>query len=199
MLVAVVTTNLVSTEVIQENAEIALAVAAEPFLGQLGFLLISVTALFSTGSALNATLFSSSRLSGMLIENDLLPSKLRGSNGGEQVRPLLILGVLTALLSGLGSLDAISSFASLSFITIFGGFSLLAFLERTSFVTALLPAVGCLGAIATIAGLLYNLITTEPEVFVAVLATAVVVVAAELLYFERSSILAETHDLEQRL
>jgi len=35
----------------------ALAVAAEPFLGQTGFLLISLGALFSIASALNATLF----------------------------------------------------------------------------------------------------------------------------------------------
>ena len=199
VIVAVVTTNLVSTQVIQQNSETALAVAAEPFLGQIGFLLISVAALFSTGSALNATLFSASRLSRMLVANDLLPSELRGGDEDEPVRPLLVLGVLTALLSVFGSLNAISSFASLSFITIFGGFSLLAFRERSSFVTALLPAVGCLGAIGAIVGLLYHLATAEPEVFVTVLGIAAVVIATELLYFERTPLLAEARDVKQRL
>ncbi|WP_332900317.1 APC family permease [Haladaptatus sp. CMSO5] len=199
VIVAVVTTNLVSTQVIQQNSETALAVAAEPFLGQFGFLLISVAALFSTGSALNATLFSASRLSKMLVADDLLPNELHGSNSDEPVRPLLVLGVLTALLSSLGSLNAISSFASLSFISIFGGLSLLAFLERESFVTALLPAIGCLGASGAIVGLLYHLATAEPAVFVTVLAIAVAVITTELLYFERSSILAEARDLEHRL
>ena len=199
VVVAVVTTNLVSTAVIQRNAETALAVAAEPFLGQFGFALISIAALFSTGSALNATLFSASRLSRMLVADDLLPSQLRGRNEDEPIRPLLVLGVLTALLSGFGGLDGISSFASLSFITIFGGFSLLAFFERTSIVSALIPAIGFLGAIATIAGLLYNLVTTEPDVFVAVVGISVAVVATELLYFDRKPILAEARDLEHRL
>jgi hypothetical protein len=119
--------------------------------------------------------------------------------GVEPVRPLLVLGVLTALLAGLGSLDAISSFASLSFITIFGGLSLLAFLERESVMTALFPAIGALGAIAAVAGLLYHLVTTEPEVFVTVLAIAAVVIGVELLYFERTAILAEARDVEHRL
>ncbi|EMA50650.1 APC family permease [Halococcus salifodinae] len=198
VIVAVVTTNLVSTEVIQRNAETALAVAAEPFLGQFGFVLISIAALFSTGSALNATLFSASRLTRMLVADDLLPSQLRGVDD-DPTRPLLVLGVLTALLSGLGGLDGISSFASLSFITIFGGFSLLAFLERTSFVSALIPAIGCLGAIATIVGLLYNLVTTEPEVFVAVVGISIAAVAMELLYFDREPILAEARNVKQRL
>lgn len=134
----------------------------------------------------------------MLVADDLLPSQLRGVDD-DPTRPLLVLGVLTALLSGLGGLDGISSFASLSFITIFGGFSLLAFLERTSFVSALIPAIGCLGAIATIVGLLYNLVTTEPEVFVAVVGISIAAVAMELLYFDREPILAEARNVKQRL
>lgn len=47
---------------IKENPETALAIAAKPFLGQLGFILIAIAAVISTASALNATLFSASRL-----------------------------------------------------------------------------------------------------------------------------------------
>ena len=41
----------------------ALAVAAEPVLGQLGFWLMTVTALFATAGATNAGLFSATGLS----------------------------------------------------------------------------------------------------------------------------------------
>nr|WP_246998348.1 APC family permease [Halosolutus gelatinilyticus] len=198
VLVAVVTTNLVDAGTIQQQSETTLAVAAEPVFGAIGFLLISIAALFSTASALNATLFSSSRLSRMLVADDLLPTRFQGGTD-EPVRPLLILGALTALFSVFGSLNAISSFASLSFVTIFGGFSLLAFRERTSPLTAVLPAVGCLGAIATIVGLLYYLYTSEPTVFVTVIALSVVVVGIELLYFERKPIVTDVEGVERQI
>lgn len=66
VLVAVVTTNLVSLSTLKAHPETALAIAARPFFGQLGFALIAVAAVISTGSALNATLFSASRLSAQI-------------------------------------------------------------------------------------------------------------------------------------
>lgn len=198
VIVAVVTTNLVSAQTIQQQSETALAIAAKPFLGAIGFFLISIAALFSTGSALNATLFSASRLSQMLIADDLLPSRLR-SGGAEPIRPLLALGALSALLGIFGSLTVISSFASLAFVTIFDGFSLLAFRERSSPATAVLPAVGFLGAGATIVGLLYYLFANQPNVFVTVIALVVAVVAVEVLYFERTPILTEVSEVERQL
>jgi len=66
VLVAIVTTNLVSLSTLRANPETALAIAAKPFFGQFGFTLIAVAAVISTGSALNATLFSASRLSAQI-------------------------------------------------------------------------------------------------------------------------------------
>ncbi|MFC6723014.1 APC family permease [Halobium palmae] len=197
IVVAVVTTNLVDAQTIQQNAETSLAIAARPFLGSAGFLLISVAALFSTGSALNATLFSAARLSKKLVSNDFLPCELT-SEGDEPVRPLLVLGVLTAGLSVLGSLNAISSFASLAFITLFGAMSFLAFRHRGGALpTTVIPAIGALGAAATIVALIYHLATTEPDVFGTVLVLVVAVIGIELLYFEREPILAEITDVER--
>jgi amino acid transporter len=199
MLVAVVTTNLVAPSTIQQHAETSLAIAAQPFLGSFGFLLISVAALFSTASALNATLFSAARLSTKLVTNDFLPCEL-STSGPEPVRPILLLGVLTGLLSVLGSLNAISSFASLAFIILFGGMSYLAFGQRSSSLTStIIPAVGSVGAAATVIALTYHLITSEPTVFVTVLVLTIIVVGAELLYFEREPLLAELERMEEAL
>ncbi|MFB6137072.1 MAG: APC family permease [Halobacteriaceae archaeon] len=68
VLVAVVTTNLVPLETLRAHPETALAVAARPFLGETGFVLISVAAVLSTASALNATLFSAARLSAQVAD-----------------------------------------------------------------------------------------------------------------------------------
>ncbi|WP_318567009.1 APC family permease [Salinigranum marinum] len=185
VLVAIPTTNLLTPAAIQQHSETALAIAAEPFLGRIGFVLISVAALFSTGSALNATLFSASRLSKQMIAENLLPQQLERDDGDEPVRALLLLGVLTGGLVTVGSLNAISSFASLSFITIFGAISALALRERSGWRTAVVPAIGSVGAVGTTVALLWHLYDTEPGVFVTVLVLVVAVAGVELLYFER--------------
>ena len=196
VLVAVVTTNLVSAAAIEAHAETALAIAARPFLGSVGFVLISVAALFSTASALNATLFSAARLSRTLVVVEFLPTQLTGE-GDEPVRALVVLGGLTAGLSVFGSLNAISSFASLSFVTLFGAMSYLAFGQReAALATAVVPAVGCLGAAATVVALVYNLATTEPGVLAVVVALTLAVVGVELLYFEREPLREELRELE---
>ena len=193
------TTNLVSPSVIQQNAETSLAIAARPLLGSAGFLLISVAALFSTGSALNATLFSAARLSKKLVSHDFLPCELT-SEGDEPIRPLLVLGGLTAGLSVLGSLSAISSFASLAFITLFGAMSYLAFRQLgDDLATIAVPAVGALGAVATVVALTYHLATTEPHVFGTVLVLVIAVIGVELLYLEREPILEEVQNLEEEV
>lgn len=199
VVVAIVTTNLVAPAVIKAHAETSLAVAARPFLGSLGFGLISIAALFSTGSAINATLFSSSRLSKELASDGFLPDGISRGDG-EPVRSLIVLGTLTALFTFFGSLDAISSFASLAFITIFGLVSYLAFLERGSALkTWLIPAVGALGAVGTVVALLWHLYTAEPHVFGLVAVIAVSVIGIEVLYFEREPIVNTAEEIEREV
>lgn len=196
VLVGVVTTNLLSATVIQRQADTALAIAAEPFFGVAGFVVISLAALFSTASALNATLFSAARLSKTMVEDDLLPSRL-SVDDGEPTRPLLVLGVLTAALTTLGTLNAISSFASLSFITIFGATSALAVTQRDSVKTALVPVIGVVGSMAAAIALLYHLFTSEFPTFVLVVLLVIGVIAVEVLYFERDLIEEEFEHVER--
>jgi amino acid transporter len=54
----------------QDNA---LAVAAQPFLGNFGFLLISIGALFSISSALNATLYGGANTAYSFAKEGELP------------------------------------------------------------------------------------------------------------------------------
>ncbi|WP_323171152.1 APC family permease [Natrialba sp. PRR66] len=197
VLVALVTTSLLSPSTIQKNPETALAVAANPFFGSVGFGLISIAALFSTASALNATLFSTSRLMRQLATDSLLPTQLE-SRGREPIRELIVLGALTAVLASFGSLNAISSFASLTFITLFGLVSFLAYTERSSAVhSALVPAIGTLGSGGAIVALGWHLATTEFGTFVVVLLLTVLVIVIELQYFERTPIRRELETLEK--
>ncbi|WP_435120051.1 APC family permease [Halolamina sp. C58] len=189
VLVAVVTTGLLQPGTIAANPEIALAIAAEPFMGRIGFVLISLAALFSTGSAINATLFSAAHFATGMLEDDLLPDRIGDEDAdGVPTRTLVVLGVITAAFTAYGSLQGITSFASLAFISVFGSMSLLAFRHRTGVRTGVLPAIGVLGAVLFFPSLVYHLAVMEPEVFGVVIVVAAVVLGLEALYFKRETI-----------
>src|SRR5260370_910957 len=70
-----VTANFSDSES-QRAKDYALAEAAKPFLGQFGFRLIAIAALFSTASAINATLFGSANGCYMIARHGDLPAGL---------------------------------------------------------------------------------------------------------------------------
>lgn len=187
VIVALTTVSLVPLEVIQEDPERALAVAADPVLPY-GFIIISLAALFSTGSAINATLFSSGYFAKQMLADGLLPDRVGGAKAeGLPMRTLCVLGVITAALAAYGSLNAITSFASLTFILVFGVVDFLAFQQRDrAEVNALVPALGLVGSSGFFVLMSWHLFQAERGTFYVVLGLAVAIVAVELLYFERT-------------
>lgn len=189
---AVVTTSLLDASTISQHAETALAIAAEPFLGQVGFILISAAALFSTGSAINATLFSTARFTDRLAANDLIPDQLSEESDDEPIRELLTVGLLAAAFTAVGSLQGITSFASLTFIVIMGGMNYLAIANRRETdISSLIPSLGFIGTMITIPLLLWHLYSKEFGVFLTAVGIAMAVIIVEVLYFEREWIIAE--------
>jgi amino acid transporter len=90
----------------------ALAEAAKPFLGDFGFRLIAIGALFSTASAINATLFGAANVSYMIARDGELPRvfswKLRkDASGGLFITAgLVILFILFFDLSGIAMMGS---------------------------------------------------------------------------------------------
>ncbi|WP_323674941.1 APC family permease [Halorubellus sp. PRR65] len=202
VLVAVVTTNLVP-QALEQHPHTALVDAARTMVspwgvGGLAAVVVSASALFSTGSAINATLFSSAHFAKGLLSADLLPDQVGDAAAeGLPTRTVLVLGAITAALAAWGSLDAITSFASLAFILVFGGVSALAFAQRDrDAVDPVLPAVGAVGAFAFFPLMFLHLYAAQRETFWLVLAVAGVVIAVELLYFERDVVEREAEHVE---
>ncbi len=93
----------------QDNA---LAVAAQPFLGNFGFLLISIGALFSISSALNATLYGGANTAYSFAKEGELPKFFERKEWFGTTEGLYItagLGMLFALLFDIGGVAAITS------------------------------------------------------------------------------------------
>ncbi|WP_276270549.1 APC family permease [Haloarcula litorea] len=199
-LVAVVTTSLAPQEVIAQHPETALAVAARPFIpGDWGFVAISIAALFSTGSAINGTLFSSAHFGKGMLSDDLLPDRIGdGDADGVPERTIVVLGVLAAAFTAYGSLQGITSFGSLAFIAVFGAMSYVGWTQRDAEeINGLVPAFGVVGSAAFFPILLYHLFIHQRNTFFTVLLIAAAVLAIELLYFKRESVLEGVQTVEK--
>ena len=128
ILVSVVAVGNLSSEAINKYKEYALAVAAKPFLGQAGFLLIGLGAILSTSSAINATMFGTARLGKAMAQDKDLPRafSLRERTRDVPWASLCIITALTLVFVNLGDLTIISSFASAMFLLIFASINLAA-------------------------------------------------------------------------
>lgn len=195
VLVALTTVSLLDLSEIAVAPEVSLLYAGIQFMGPIGALVIGLSALFSTASAVNATLFSSAQFSNSLIDMGVLPERFAsdggdGGDGGIPKTVVVVIGVLSAAFAVLGGLMSITSFASLAFIATFGAMSYLAWSHRDEIdgMIAPIPLVGGIGCGLFFPLLLYNLYLVSPGTFYLVLLIGVLVIGSELLYFEREPI-----------
>jgi amino acid transporter len=101
-----------SIEQLIKAKENALAIAAKPFLGSAGFLLISIGALFSISSALNATLYGGANIAYSLAKDGELPDVFERKIWFGSVEGLYItaaLGIIFALLFRMNGIAFITS------------------------------------------------------------------------------------------
>jgi amino acid transporter len=97
----------------------ALAVAAQPSLGEAGYWLMAVTALFATAGATNAGLYPAAGLSERLAETGQFPPLMARRFGGRVSAGLLFEAIACVLLAVLFDLDAIASIGSAVALLIF--------------------------------------------------------------------------------
>jgi amino acid transporter len=97
----------------------ALAVAAQPALGQAGYWLMSVTALFATAGATNAGLYPAPGLSERLAQTGLFPPLMARKFGGRLSAGLAFQAVACLVLALVFKLDAIASIGSAVALLIF--------------------------------------------------------------------------------
>ena len=126
IIIAAVTVGSLPFEQIAEAEEYVLAEAAKPMLGAMGFTIITIAALISTFSAINASLYGGSRVSYEIAEDDELPHHL-ASNFWNQPVGLLITAGATLLLANLLNLESISTAGSVGFLSIFAIVNYVAF------------------------------------------------------------------------
>jgi len=98
----------------------ALAAAAKPFLGSVGFGVMAVAALFSTASAINATLYGGANVSYVLAKNRQLPPQFNRRTWHGSQEGLLITAALVLVFANLFELGGIAMLGSAAFLIIYG-------------------------------------------------------------------------------
>ncbi len=115
--------NLPLSDIIKAK-DYALAEAAKPFLGLVGFKIIAIAALLSTSSAINATLYGGANVSYMIAKDGELPGLFdrkiwhRGREG------LFITAGLVIVFANVFDLSKIAMLGSAAFLIIYGGVNL---------------------------------------------------------------------------
>jgi amino acid transporter len=118
VLIALVVVGSLTPDKIAVTQDFALAEAARPSLGQLGFTLVGITAVLATLSAINSTLYGAARLSYSIATEGELPRNFERKVWNQPVGLLITSGAALAL-SNIADLSSISMMASASFLIIF--------------------------------------------------------------------------------
>lgn len=116
---------LVPDRLLVEQKEVAFAVVGSEALGAFGLWAATVAAVFSTGSAINATLFSTARLVRDVSGAAELPAALGRERGGLPVTAIVGLALLGAGFSLLPGIVEVVAFGSLTFLLVFALVNLL--------------------------------------------------------------------------
>jgi amino acid transporter len=102
-----------------ESGGTALAVAAQPVLGQAGYVLMTITALFATTGATNAGLYPATGLSDHLVKTGQFPPLMSRRIGGHASLGLLVVAIPTIVLAVAFDLNAIASIGSAVALVVF--------------------------------------------------------------------------------
>ncbi len=119
LVVSVTVTGNLSNAEIERAKDYALAEAAKPFLGELGFRLIAIAALFSTASAINATLFGSANVCYMIARDGELPAPLSRTVWDQATGGLLLTAALVVMVMLCFDLSGIAMMGSAAFLLVY--------------------------------------------------------------------------------
>lgn len=104
---------------IEKAKDYALAAAAKPFLGTIGFKIMALAALISTFSAINASLYGGANVSYLLAKNGRLPFFFEIKIWNKGTEGLFIASGLVILLANFLPLEGIGMLASTSLLIIY--------------------------------------------------------------------------------
>jgi amino acid transporter len=163
--------------------EYALAVAIEPSMGNAGRIIVSITALLATASAINATMFGASRMMAEMATEHEMPRAFSFRN--RETVPwiaVVVLAVLTVIFTSFGGLELIASFSSFTFLLVSLAVNIANYRLRHK--TGANPYYVILGSILllfTLGTLVYYLAIHSPENLIWIISVYTVLIFLEIM------------------
>lgn len=183
ILVSIGVVTNVPLDTLKGLGDSALAVAARPSLGSTGFNLVAVTALLSTASAVNATLFGATNISYQIAKNGGLPAPFDRKVWGRDVEGLFITSGLVMFFVLVFPLRAVASMGSAGFLLIYTAVNIGHLRIRSQTGARAWPVVAsALACMVLFVVLVRDMITAAPASAIALVATLVVSILFEVLY-----------------
>ncbi len=174
--------------------EYALAVAAGPALGEAGPILVDIAALLATGSAINATILGASRMLGEMATSGRVPAAF--AHRSVQSVPwvaVVVITILGAAFTALGTLEIIASFSSLTFLLVSMAVCVANLrLRKQTRSQAWIVVLGLLLMGVTVGLLLHHMWIARPHTLLAVGALFAAIAAGELMFFRHRQALSGT-------
>ena len=118
IIIAAITVGSLEFSQIATAQDYVLAEAAKPMLVKVGFTVITIAALISTFSAINASLYGGSRVNYEIADDDELPKQFTSKLWNQPIG-LFITAVATLVLVNTLKLESISTAGSVGFLLIF--------------------------------------------------------------------------------
>jgi len=147
-----------------KNKEYALATGAEDIMGSLGRNLVIVGAILATSSAINGTLFGSSRQMARIADDGYMPSIISQRVGSIPKTAITAMAAIASLLIAIGGLRLILEFGSITFLLVsllmaIANFKIRKLTHSSTWITVLSIIGLFLGTVA----ILYYEFQTNPE------------------------------------
>lgn len=117
--VTIVAVGNLSAHAILTQRDYALAAAAKPFLGNIGFTIIGIAAVISTASAINATLYGAAKFTYVIAQSGELPSEFESNIWNRPLIGLVVTSLGTLVIANTVNIEGISLMGSATFLIIF--------------------------------------------------------------------------------
>ena len=185
ILIAIITVGCIDEDVLMQAKDYALAAAAKPSLGELGFKLVAFAALLSTFSAINATIYGNARLGYIIAKEGKLPHSLMDENkrSGVPFRGILYTTLLSLLLANSIDLTEIAIIGSAGFLLIFFLVNISAYRLRSEIsANKLIVILSSLLTFLALGTLLFHTYTSNPHAVIIFGSFIMISVLFELIY-----------------
>jgi len=187
LLVAVGVVTNVPLDTLRGLGDSALAVAAEPSLGQAGFRLVAVAALLSTASAVNATLFGATNIAYQIAKNGGLPPAFDRRLWGRDVEGLFITSGVVLAFVLLFPLSAVASMGSAAFLVVYTAVNIGHLrIRRQTGANVWLVAASTVTCLTLLVVLLHDMAVSAPSSVIALVVTLAGSLVFEVVYRRRT-------------